>query len=227
MIKASSVIVVLLLMRTTVAGQQRSDSAKASDTTKVKVDTAKAKSAAQNSAAIDSFRTRLTAIETGSNNVISFSIGLGYRWLGLHGYELFELSISPYDSTLQIDTLARASFVLSGMVTAQPFKGRVSNLLLIADVSLAEFAGNNAITVSNKALEGGGGLGWRINPNFSFGWTLERISRREPRAYLLKRLGQKVPGPNGVVTQISTTDNTFYRDANLAAFAIWFIYRFK
>jgi hypothetical protein len=159
--------------------------------------------------------------------VITFGLGLGYRTSVLSGrFELLDLSISPYDSTLQVDTLARAKFILSGLVVAQPFRGGHGfwkNFLFLADVNLAEFGGKDAVSVSNKAIEGGAGFGYRLDDYFSFGFSAERLSTRKPRAFVLQRLGQKVPG----VTRISTDDDALYRNANVAALTLWFIYKVK
>ncbi len=229
MIKIPHCMAVFLLVGGAVAAQQRGDSAKAparADTGEAKPKTA-SDSLRAHAAAIDALRSRLDSIENRTSKVISFGIGLGYRLVGISAtgkYQLFELSISPYDSTLQIDTLARSAFILSGVVTARPFKNR---FLFMADVNLAEFASKDAFAVSNKAVEGGAGFGLQLDPSFSLGLAFERISRRIPRAFVFQRIGQKVPGPNGPVTHISLDDDTFYRDANHLSITIWFIYRLK
>jgi len=224
--RIACVLTVLSILGSTVAAQQRADTAK----TPARPDTSKTKPATPDSARITALEKRLDSIENNSSKVITFGLGLGLRTLGISGhYELLELSISSKDSTLQIDTLARAAFILSGTVMARPFKsGRFGkNLIFLADLNLAEFASKDVLSISNKVIQGGAGLGYRLDPSFSLGFTLERISTRKPRASVLQRVGQKISGPNGVVTNITTDDNTFYRDANLGALSFWFIYRLK
>jgi hypothetical protein len=163
------------------------------------------------------------------SGVIHFAVGLGVRFIYDKKEYFGEPSISPIDSTLQIDSRDRGAVILSGVVMATPFVnsgGAMSNLGFVANVNLAEISSENISTINNKSIEGGLGISYRLQSNFALAVTYDLVFSRRLRDYVLQYEGEKIFDNGKTLTGLNREDDNFFIDDNLSSLSLKFIYRF-
>lgn len=95
----------------------------------------------------------------------------------------------------------------------------------MANLNLASFSAD-AISTFNKSIEGGMGVAYKLNEDFSVGATVERIFGRRPRSFVVA--GQPIKDKDGkVLYAIDRTDDTYFRDDNMTAWSLKFVYFLK
>ena len=146
-------------------------------------------------------------------------------------------SINPADSTLSIDGIDPTDIILSGVVVVFPWhrtskRGADSTakshcgwcwLGFVANITLASFNPDN-VSVFNRSVEGGIGLGVRLADDFALAATYERVFSRRLRSFV--KDGQQLVADGQVATSIDESDNRFFIDDNLSALSFKFIYFF-
>jgi hypothetical protein len=140
-----------------------------------------------------------------------------------------EPSISPIDSTLQIDSKDRGAVIISGVIMATPFVTKqswLSNLGFVANVNLAAISSENVNTINNKSIEGGLGISYRLQSNFALALTYDLVYSRRLRDYVLTRKGEKILEDGKVLTELNRESDNFFIDDNLSSLSLKFIYRF-
>jgi hypothetical protein len=176
--------------------------------------------------AIQSQLNKMTDVKGG---VIHFAVSLGVRFIYDKEEYFGEPSISPIDSTLQIDSKDRGAVIISGVIMATPFatkKSWVSNLGFVANVNLAEISSENLNTFNNKSIEGGLGISYRLQSNFALAVTYDLVYSRRLRDYVLTRKGAKLFDNGKVLTELNRESNNLFIDDNLSSLSLKFIYRF-
>lgn len=95
----------------------------------------------------------------------------------------------------------------------------------IANLNLASFSAD-AISTFNKSIEGGMGVAYKLNEEFSLAGTVERIFGRRPREFVVA--GQQLKDKDGkVLYALDRADDTYFRDDNMTAISIKFVYFLK
>ncbi len=189
----------------------------------------------------DSVRTvelvqQLRAIEE-RNRTFKFGLSVGWRHiLGERSTFYRDAVLNPADSTVQVDSIDAGDVVLSAVVVAYPWKMPDAatdagccgvgtwlwRLGFIANVDLASF-GSDQVVGFNHSIEGGGGVAWRLASDFSAAFTVERVFSRRLREYV--KPGQKLPvPPQGQVEAFGRTNDVYFRNDNLTALSLKFVY---
>ncbi len=180
-------------------------------------------------AEIKALQTQLNKLTEAKVSVIHFAASLGVRFIYDRKERFGAPSISPIDSTLQIDNRDRGAVIISGVVMATPFvrkKSSLRNLGFVANVNLAEISSETINTARNKSLEGGLGISYLLEPNFALAVTYDLVFNRRLRDYVLQRKGGKVYENGKVLTELNRENNNLYIDDNLSSLSVKFIYRF-
>ncbi len=127
-----------------------------------------------------------------NTKVFKFGASLGFNYLT---QDIYDAVLSPVDNSLKLQSVNPVSFLLSTTVIVNPISsyyrkvgadgkpyGDVysvpSRLSFIATVNLAQFGASQS-TSFNKKIDGGLGLGIRLNNDFHLGITAEVISVRQ------------------------------------------------
>ncbi|HEX6941826.1 MAG TPA: hypothetical protein VF128_02795 [Gemmatimonadaceae bacterium] len=204
---------------------------------------AAAKAAADAEAAKKKEQKRLRDIEKNSET-LRLGLSLGWRHNVSETASRFrDFGINPANNHVVLDTIDAGAFVLSGVISAFPWrnksltepatakKGEASpsgllwRLGFIANVNLTEFSADN-ITTFNKGLEGGLGIVFKLSEEFAFGATVERMFGRRLRSFVTP--GEALVDKKGdEVTSLSPTDNTYFRDDNMTGVSFKFVYYLK
>ncbi|MDZ7288720.1 MAG: hypothetical protein ONB44_03325 [candidate division KSB1 bacterium] len=172
---------------------------------------------------------QLNKLSESKTGVIHFAVSLGVRFIYDKKEYFGEPSISPIDSTLQIDSRDRGAVILSGVVMATPFVNKgswLSNLGFVANVNLAEISSETFTTINNKSIEGGLGISYRLQSNFALALTYDLVFSRRLRDYVLTRTGEKLFENGKVLTELNPENNNLFIDDNLSSLSLKFIYRF-
>lgn len=188
-------------------------------------------------------------IENSINKGIDFGVSVGFNSVFAN---LYEARISPLDAKLKITGVPKVAFLLSTGVSV-PLSGYHCRLggryyrklnsdgtesrtayyvpygfCALATINLVTF--NSAATGSayNQKLDGGLGLGYRINDNMQLACTFEMISYRLPRQYLLDEYRDKTltDAAGKTVTSISADDDNYFASRYLPSVSIKFFYLF-
>lgn len=181
---------------------------------------------------------RQDSIEKQTGGYVQFALSVGWRHItdGKNAHSLYDPSIDPADSTLQLDQRNRGAFILSALVVTYPWvkkeagtKGHGLQWLgFVANVNIAEFANGSAQTSFNKKIEGGYGLAFRFSSHFSLALTYEKILSQRPRDWVIDSQGQQVTGSDGsIVTSIDQTDDNLFIEDNFNAISLKLVYRLK
>jgi hypothetical protein len=182
-----------------------------------------------NTAEIKAVQTQLNKLTEAKAGVIHFAASLGVRFIYDKKERFGAPSISPIDSTLQIDNRDRSAVIISGVIMATPFvrkKSSLRNLGFVANVKLAEISSETINTVQSKSLEGGLGVSYLLEPNFALALTYDLVFSRRLRDYVLQRRGGKVYDNGKVLTELNGENNNLFIDDNLSSLSVKFIYRF-
>lgn len=184
-------------------------------------------------------------IENKVNKGVDFGISLGFNSVF---DKIYDARISPLDNKLKITDVPKSAFLISTGVSVPLTKGKLGGryyrkldaagkpvgpvyyvpygLCFVATVNLVSF--NSAATGSlfNSKIDGGLGLGYRVNDNFQIAMTYEMISYRQPRQFLLDNYNEQVlKTPNGdIITSINPDDNNYFRDKYMPSLSLKFFY---
>lgn len=182
-----------------------------------------------NTTEIKAMQAQLNKMTETKTGVIHFAASLGVRFIYDKKERFGQPSISPIDSTLQIDNRDRGAVIISGVIMATPFVKKTSslrNLGFVANVNLAEISSETISTVNSKSVEGGLGVSYLLEPNFALGITYDLVFSRRLRDYVLQRKGGKVYDNGKVLTELNRENNNLFINDNLSSLSVKFIYRF-
>jgi len=182
-----------------------------------------------NTADVKTIQAQLSKMADSKAGVIHFAVGLGVRFIYDEKEYFGEPSISPIDSTLQIDSRDRGAVILSGVIMATPFVTKtswISNLGFVANLNLAEISSENVNTINNKSIEGGLGISYQLQSNFALAVTYDLVYSRRLRDYVLTRKGDRLFDNGKVLTKLNRENDNLFIDDNLSSLSLKFIYRF-
>ncbi|GAB5522266.1 MAG: hypothetical protein Roseis2KO_01380 [Roseivirga sp.] len=173
---------------------------------------------------------------------ISLGVSVGYNRLINDNYAAF---LSPIDNTVIIEKLPRSSFVLSTALSVPLTKkqgitqytqmdnnnnpiGPVYYVnhgwALVTSINVALFNESLTTTIFNKRIDGGIGLGYRINKDFQVAFVYEFLTIRQPKEFLRGLIGKTISVNNEVLTSLSSDNNDFFKDDYVPAFSVKFVY---
>jgi len=162
--------------------------------------------------------------------------------------KIYEARISPLDNKLKITGVPKAAFLISTGVSVPLTKGRLGGryyrkldengnatgsvyyvpygFCFIATINLVTFNSTASGSIFNQKVDGGLGLGYRINDNLQFALTYEMISYRQPREFLLDNFNEQIlKTPNGdIITSINPDDNNYFSDKYMPSLSFKFFY---
>jgi hypothetical protein len=179
---------------------------------------------------IKAIKSQLNKITESKGGVLHFAVSLGIRYIYDKEAYIGEPSISPIDSTLQIDSRDRGAVILSGVVMATPFaadrKSWLNGLGFVANVNLAEISSKDVNMLNSKSIEGGLGISYRLQSNFALALTYDLVFTRRLRDYVLQREGEKILNNGKVLTELNRENDNIFINDNLNSLSLKFIYRF-
>ncbi len=185
---------------------------------------------------------------------LSFKINKGFNLgVSLGGSyvfgRLYEASISPIDQRLYLDPTKRTAFLMSTALAIPLSKGELGGshfrrydergqaygpvyfvpygLYLVATVNLATFHDAMGGGVFNQRIDGGLGLGYRLNRDLMLSLTFEKLSIRQPRGFLFDYAGQVVPVNGQPLAALDAADNSYFKVNYFSSLAIKLIYLFN
>ena len=187
----------------------------------------------------DSFSVR---INKGYN--VGVSLGGSYV-LG----KLYETGLSPIDYTLYVEPTNRSAFLMSTALAIPLSKGELGGsyfrkyddqgkvsgpvyyipygLYLVATVNLATFHDAMGGGVFNRRIDGGIGLGYRINQDLMLSLTFEKVSIRQPREFLLAYNNQVILIDGQPLTALDSSNDGYFKTNYFRSFALKLIYLFR
>jgi len=155
--------------------------------------------------------------------------------------DIYDPVLSPIDNSLKLQSVNPVSFLLSTTVIVNPISsyyrkvdkdgkayGDVysvpSRLSFIATVNLAQFGASQTASF-NKKIDGGLGLGIRLNNDFHLGITAEMISVRQLRDYVVNDFKDKpIVIGNQTLNALDVSDNRLFVDKYYFGLSVKFIY---
>lgn len=182
---------------------------------------------------------------------ISYKINRGFNVgvsLGVNRVfdKLYEATISPVDNKLSLNRLQRSAFVMSTVIAVPLSKGELGGsyarrldgqgkaygpvyyvpygLYLIAAVNLTTFHDAMKGGVFNQKIDGGLGLGYRLNHDLQIALTFEKISVRQPRDFLFDYQNQVITVNGQPLTTLNTDDTGYFKTDYLSALSLKFVY---
>ncbi|BFG71258.1 hypothetical protein KACHI17_21390 [Sediminibacterium sp. KACHI17] len=173
-----------------------------------------------------------------NTKVFKFGASLGFNYLT---QDIFDPVLSPVDNSLKLQRVNPVSFLLSTTVIVNPISsyyrkigkdgkpyGDVysvpSRLSFIGTVNLAQFGASQTASF-NKKIDGGLGLGIRLNNDFHLGISAEMISVRQLRDYIVNDFTDKPIVVNNVtLNALDISDNKLFVDKYYFGLSIKFIY---
>jgi len=185
-------------------------------------------------------------VENKINKGINFGVSLGFNTVF---DKLYEARISPLDNHLLITSLPRTAFLIStglsvplthGSLGGKYYRKLDNNgapfgdvyyvpygLCFVATVNLVTFnsAGNGS--VFNQKIDGGLGLGYRINDDLQLALTYEMISYKQPREFLFGKEGTTLTQNGETVTSINPDNNDYFHDKYMPSISLKFFYLIK
>lgn len=190
---------------------------------------------------------RREAIEKNSE---TFRFGLSVGWRHVVGSQkslMQDVSLNPLNGNVTVDPIDRGAVVLSGVVTAFPWRNNelsmttvaVANTVakrfasasaawrwgFIANINVASFSQEN-VAAFNQSVEGGLGIAYKMSEDFSLAVTMERLKGRALRSFV--EPGKPIVDSEGKkLATLAKTDDQYFRDDNLGALSLKFVYFFK
>jgi hypothetical protein len=180
------------------------------------------------------------------NKGVNFGISLGFNSVFK---EIYDARISPIDNKLNITSIPKASFLLSTAISVPLNKGKYGGRYyrklsggqptgpvyyvpfgwcFIATVNLVSFNSAATGSIFNQKIDGGVGIGYRINEDFQIALTIEMLSIRQPRDFLVNNYQDKVIEINKQpVTTLNLDDNDYFRDRYMGSASLKFIYMIR
>lgn len=178
-------------------------------------------------------------LDESEDKVVRFGLSVAYRTVRsryINNGDFQTASISPIDTTLQLENLDKEGFVISTSVVITPFiKSKwleaaivktksekksdkmswlklaayqfLSNIGVQANVNLIDFAESQEQFSFNKSLEGGLGLAYRLSDRVYLSAHHELFYSRQLRKDIKAQVGNKIYDSSGsLVTDISQLD---------------------
>lgn len=192
------------------------------------------------------------ARETIEKNSATFRFGLSLGWRHIMAKDaslMQDVAVDPVTGHVVPERIDRGALVLSGVVTAFPWRndalskaakggtntppvrGPLGGALapwrlgFLANINVASFTQDN-ISVFNKSVEGGLGVAYKMNEDFSLALTVERVFGRSLRSFVVPNT--ELRDADGTrVTELASTDDRYFKDDNLSAWSVKFVYFFK
>lgn len=173
-----------------------------------------------------------------NGNLVKLGFSLGYSYIPT---SIYDGSISPFDNTLKLQKQFPANFLISTALVINPVEkyellvnsdnkilkviGRqLSNISFIATVNLVSI-GSKAETLFNKKIDGGLGVGYRLNEDFHLALTAEMFSVKQLKDYIMDGYKDKVLSIDGqAVTALDPADTRLFTDKYVPGFSLKFIY---
>jgi hypothetical protein len=173
-----------------------------------------------------------------NTKVFKFGASLGFNYLTK---DIYDPVLSPVDNSLKLQRVNPMSFLLSTTVIVNPISsyyrkvgadgkpyGDVysvpSRLSFIATINLAQFGASQTASF-NKKIDGGLGLGIRLNNDFHLGITAEMISVRQLRDYIVNDFKDKpIVVNNETLNALDVSDNRLFVDKYYFGLSVKFIY---
>ena len=94
----------------------------------------------------------------------------------------------------------------------------------VATINITTFNAAQSATPFNQSISGGIGLGYRFTEDFLMSLTLERTSIRQPRQFVLDKVGQSIEVNGQKVTSLSNDNNDYFHDLALTSISFKFVY---
>lgn len=186
-------------------------------------------------------------IDNKVNKGINFGISLGFNSVFDN---LYEARISPIDQRVMVNSIPKTSFLISTALSVPLTKGKLGGryyrkldedgkevgpvyyvpfgFCLIATINLVTFNSAATGTIFNQKIDGGLGIGYRINEDVQIALTYEMLSVRQPRDFLLNdETGFKnkpILINNQPLTSLGMDDNDYFRDRYMPSLSLKFIY---
>jgi hypothetical protein len=184
-------------------------------------------------------------IENKVNKGIDFGVSLGFNTVF---DDIYEARVSPLDNRLKITTLPKSAFLISTGLSVPLTKGKLGGryyrkldnegkkvgpvyfvpygFCFIATINLVSFNSASSGSLFNQKIDGGLGIGYRVNDNFQFSLTYEMISYRQPRQFLLDIYNDKelrdVDGK--LISSINADNNDYFTDKYMPSISFKFFY---
>ncbi|GHB58202.1 hypothetical protein [Persicitalea jodogahamensis] len=177
-----------------------------------------------------------------------FNLGVSLGGSYVFG-RLYEAGISPIDNKMYLDPARRSAFLMSTALAIPLSKGELGGsyfrkyderghvygpvyfvpygLYLVATVNLATFHDAMGGGVFNQRVDGGLGLGYRLNRDLMLSLTFEKLSIRQPRSFLFDYAGQIIPVNGQPLTALDAADNSYFKTNYFSSLAIKLIYLFN
>lgn len=182
---------------------------------------------------------------------ISYKINRGFNVgvsLGINQVlgNLYEATINPINHQLALSRFQRSAFVVSTVIAVPLSKGELGGsyarrldgqgktygpvyyvpygLYLIAAVNLTTFHDAMKGGVFNQKIDGGLGLGYRLNYDLQIALTFEKVSVRQSRDFLFDYQNQVIPINGQPLTSLSIDDNNYFKTNYLSALSLKFVY---
>lgn len=224
MAKQASLMLVSILLLPTVI------SAAVVDTLRARIDTLEVE--------VDKLKEKIEATE------IRFGLSVGPRTVTKMSDDeekgFVNASISPVDSTLQLDKRDKHDFFLSAVLAITPFvelappksdcrfkraiKRMASRLTFLVNINLSNLTSDIEGVGFNKRIEGGFGLGLLLHHNFAIGGTYERVFNRPLRKNILNMEGTRIVVDGQSMTELDPKRNDIFTDDYLKAWSLKFIF---
>jgi len=193
----------------------------------------------------------IKSISKGEADTVQFRVNKGLHVgvsLGINHTlsRLYEATISPIDNRLSLSPMQRSALVMSTVVAVPLSKGELGGsyarrldgqnkpygpvyyvpygVYLIAAVNLTTFQDAMKGGVFNQKIDGGLGLGYRLNSDLQIALTFEKISVRQPREFLFDYKDKVITINNQPLTSLDINDNNFFRTDYLSALSVKFVY---
>lgn len=185
--------------------------------------------------------TKTEAEDTGlkiNRNVFKFGASLGFNYVTAN---IYDPVLSPIDKSLKLQEVSPLSFLLSTTVIINPVKAYYRELdssgnpigeiyakdywlSFIATVNLAQFGASQSATF-NKKIDGGLGLGIKLNDDFHLALTGEMISVRQLREYITDNYRDKPIEIDGEpLNALDIKDHNFFVDNYYFGLSVKFVY---
>jgi hypothetical protein len=173
-----------------------------------------------------------------NTKVFKFGASLGFNYLLK---DIYDPVLSPVDNSLRLQKVSPVSFLLSTSVIVNPISSYYrkldsngkpvgelysvpSRLSFVATVNLAQFGASQTASF-NKKIDGGLGLGVRLNDDFHLALTAEVISVRQLRSYIVDEFENKpIMIENETMNALDVNDNRLFIDKYYFGFSMKFIY---
>lgn len=113
------------------------------------------------------------------------------------------------------------------VIASHTRKCRARNIGFVANISLVDLAGSDKFsTIFNKKTEGGIGLAWKCNEDFSLALTYEYVNRRTLKDEFFEKEGEKIIVGGKAITELKSEDSKYFKDDYYDAISFKLVYTF-